>query len=246
MSIFKQRKKTKRTIHNDILAENSPFTFTEAYKTLRTNFNYAALNGQHKRIIVTSSIQGEGKSSVSINLATALAANGSKVLLVDADMRNPSIHRYLRIKRPANTGLSSVLVGDASLEKCLFQTPQGFTVLLGGPIPPTPVEMLSSKTMSELMDFLSQHYDYVICDAPPVGVVTDAAVLSLICDGVLFVIKQRYATKFQVHNAMQKLESVKANILGVVMNQYNIKEDSGKNYGYYRYKKYYYKYGDNN
>ena len=246
MSIFKHKKKHKHSVHNDVLSSASPFNFSEAYKVLRTNFNYAALNGQHKKIIVTSSIQGEGKSSVSINLATSLALNGAKVLLVDADMRYPSVHRYLRTKRPANTGLSSVLVGDCELEKSLFQTPQGFTVLLGGPVPPTPVEMLSSKTMSDLMDFFSQHYDYIICDAPPVGVVTDAAVLSSVCDGVLFVIKQKYATKAQVHSAIQKLESVNANILGVIMNQYNIKEDSGKNYGYYRYKKYYYKYGDSN
>lgn len=229
----------------EILSEDSPFAFSEAFNSLRTNFNFAALNGEYKKIVVTSTLQHEGKTSVAINLAISLASAGSKVLLVDCDMRNPSIHRRLRIKRPPNTGLSSVLGGESTLENSLFKTSRGITVLLGGTIPPNPVEMLSSKAMSDMLDVLSQHYDYIICDAPPVGLVTDAAVLSTICDGALFIIKQKGAKKKQVHNAINRLKAVNANILGIVFSQYDIKEDATKSYGYYRnYKNCYYDYGD--
>lgn len=228
----------------EILSEDSPFAFSEAFNSLRTNFNFAALNGEYKKIVVTSTHQNEGKTCVAINLAISLAANGLRVLLIDCDMRNPSVHRRLRVKRPHNTGLSSVLGGDSTLENSLFKTSRGITVFLGGAVPPNPVEMLSSKTMSDMMDVLSQHYDYIICDAPPVGLVTDAAVLSSICDGVLFIIKQKDATKKQVHNAINNLKAVDANILGIVLNQYDIKEDATNGYGYYRNYHYYRKYGD--
>ncbi len=105
----------------------------------------------------------------------------------------------------------------------------------GGPIPPNPVELISSDAMKELLQVATEHYDYVLCDAPPVGVVTDAAELSPLCDGVLFVIKQKFANRNQVHGALQNLKRVNAKILGTVLNQYDISKDENKGYGYRSY-----------
>ena len=217
-----------------LINETVPFVYEEAYKTLRTNFKFVAMNGKNRRIVVTSTLQGEGKSSVSVNLAISLVQEGSKVLLIDADMRNPSLHRYLRLKKDPLVGLSTLLSGDMKVGECMLQTEYGFDVIPGGPIPPNPVELIGSDAMQSLLQAAMEHYDYIICDAPPVGVVTDAAALSSMCDGILYVIKQKYANKNQLHSAMRSLQTVNAKILGTVLNQYDISRDSNKGYGHYR------------
>ena len=217
-----------------LITNNAPFEYVEAYKALRTSFNFVALNGKKRKIVVTSTLQHEGKSSVSINLAISLAQTGSKVLLIDADMRNPSLHRYLRLKKDHNVGLSTLLNGDMKVGDCLMRLEHGFDIIPGGPIPPNPAELISSDSMRSLLKVASEHYDYVICDAPPVGVITDAAALSPLCDGVLYVIKQKMANKNQVHTAMQNLHTVNAKILGTVLSQYDISKDAAKGYGHYR------------
>ena len=211
-----------------------PFEYEEAYKALRTSFKFVAGNGKNRRIVVTSTLQGEGKSSVCVNLAISLVQTGSKVLLIDADTRNPSLHRYLRLKKNPAIGLSTLLAGDVKVGDCLLHTDYGFDVITGGPIPPNPVELIGSEAMKSLLQVATEHYDYVICDTPPVGVVTDAAELSHLCDGVLYVIKQKYANKNQVHSALQNLKRLDAKILGTVLNQYDISRDAEKGYGYYR------------
>ena len=211
-----------------------PFEYEEAYKALRTSFKFAALNGKKQKILVTSTLQGEGKTSVSINLAISLAQAGSKVLLIDADTRNPFLHRYLRLKKDMVMGLSTLLSGEMKVGECMLHTDHGFDVIPGGPVPPNPVELISSDAMKSLLHEATQHYDYIICDAPPVGVVTDAAELSPLCDGVLFVIKQKFANKNQVHSALQNLQKVNAKILGTVLNQYDISKDAVTGYGHYR------------
>lgn len=217
-----------------LISATVPFEYEEAYKTLRTSFKFVAMNGKNRKIVVTSTLQGEGKSSISINLAISLMQAGSKVLLIDADTRNPSLHRYLRLKKDPLMGLSAILSGEIKVGDCLLHTEHGFDVIPGGPIPPNPVELISSDAMKSLLQVATEHYDYVICDAPPVGVITDAAELSPLCDGVLFVIRQKFVNKNQVHSALQKLQKVNAKILGTVLNQYDISKDSHKGYGYYR------------
>lgn len=224
----------------ELIAGGAPFEYIESYKVLRTNFNFATANGKYRKIVITSALRDEGKSSLGINLAISLAQADKKVLLVDADMRNPSLHRYMRLKKDPRLGLSTLLNGDAKVGDCLLHTEYGVDVLYGGPVPPNPAELVASDAMRELLQNASERYDYIICDAPPVGIITDAAALSPLCDGVLYVIRQKYASKPQVHSAIKSLRAVNAKILGTVMTQYEIPENPTKRYG--RYKKYGYRY----
>lgn len=177
MAKFFQKNKT---IHDEnkleIVSDKSPFAYVEAYKTLRTNMNFLSRNSQYKKLLLTSSIPGEGKSSVSINLARVLAENGKRVLLIDCDMRKPMLHRYLRAQRFRSRGLSTVLSGNSTLEESIatFSDLQ-FDLMTAGPIPPNPTELLASAEMGNLLELLETRYDYIICDTPPVSLVTDAA-----------------------------------------------------------------------
>lgn len=230
--MLKKRSKVVRVKMPQLINTAVPFEYEEAYKALRTSFKFAAVNGKKRKIVVTSTLQGEGKSSVCINLAISLAQAGSKVLLIDADMRNPSLHRYLRLKKDPLMGLSTLLNGEMKVGECLLNTECGIDVIPGGPIPPNPVELISSGSMKGLLQEAMEHYDYIICDAPPVGIVTDAAELSPLCDGVLYVIKQKFVNKHQVHGALQNLHRVNAKILGTVLTQYDISKDTDKGHGY--------------
>ncbi len=225
--------KNKKSPAIQLVTGNAPFEFAEAYKALRTNFNFVTRNGQSRKILVTSTIPDEGKTSVTINLAISLIQTGKKVLVVDADLRNPSLHIYLNMKRERERGLSTALTGGVQLEDCIAETLLGFDIVYGGPIPPNPVELVTSKEMEQLLDAALEQYDYVLCDAPPVGVVTDAAALSTLCDGVLFVVRQKLTKKGQVLAAVHKLKSVNAKILGVILNHYDMSDMSDKEYSYY-------------
>lgn len=234
----------KKTLHDEnkleIVSDKSPFAYIEAYKTLRTNMNFIFRNNKYKKLVVTSSIPGEGKSSVSINLARVLAENGTRVILIDCDMRKPMLHKYLRAQRFRTRGLSTVLSGISTLEDSVatFSDLQ-FDLMTAGPIPPNPTELLASEEMEHLLDLLAKQYDYVICDTPPVSVVTDAAILSQYNAGVILVVRQKYATFKQAKKAKQNLENVHADILGCVLNQYdvskNVKETKQSSYYYYNY-----------
>ena len=232
--MFVKKKKLLQGKSPRLISSSAPFAYTEAYKSLRTNFQFVALNRENRKIVVTSTLQDEGKSSVAVNLAISLAQTDARVLLIDTDMRNPSIHQYLKMKVNPDVGLSTLLTGRLKVGDCLQETSYGFTLIPAGPIPPNPVELISSASMRGLLDVASQHYDYVICDAPPVGVVTDAVALSPMCDGVLYVIRQKFATKMQVHSALNSLKAVNAKILGTVLSQYDISQDAAKGYGYYK------------
>ena len=234
----------KKTLHDEnkleIVSDKSPFAYVEAYKTLRTNMNFIFRNNKYKKLVVTSSIPGEGKSSVSINLARVLAENGTRVILIDCDMRKPMLHKYLRAQRFRTRGLSTVLSGISTLEDSVatFSDLQ-FDLMTAGPIPPNPTELLASEEMEHLLDLLAKQYDYVICDTPPVSVVTDAAILSQYNAGVILVVRQKYATFKQAKKAKQNLENVHADILGCVLNRYdvskNVKETKQSSYYYYNY-----------
>lgn len=234
----------KKTLHDEnkleIVSDKSPFAYVEAYKTLRTNMNFIFRNNKYKKLVVTSSIPGEGKSSVSINLARVLAENGTRVILIDCDMRKPMLHKYLRAQRFRTRGLSTVLSGISTLEDSVATfSDLHFDLMTAGPIPPNPTELLASEEMEHLLDLLAKQYDYVICDTPPVSVVTDAAILSQYNAGVILVVRQKYSTFKQAKKAKQNLENVHADILGCVLNQYdvskNVKETKQSSYYYYNY-----------
>lgn len=220
--------------------ENSPFAYREAYKSLRTNLNFVSVNNQYKTIGITSAVPGEGKTSISINLAITLAEAGHKVMLVDCDLRRPQIHKYLKIHNN-ELGVSTILSGQSTLEESIFvPTQYKIDVLCAGIIPPNPAELLGSAKMGELIAELKDRYDYVIFDTPPASLVTDSSELSCMLDGVVLVIQQKNTRIDLVLEAKKRLESVNANIIGAVLNGY---KDVVRGRGYRSYGKYAYKYG---
>lgn len=227
-----------------LITKDASFEFTEAYKALRTNLQFASINTKLKKIIVTSSIPGEGKTTVSVNLAIAMAENGQRVLLIDADLRKPHIHHYLKIDQRKVGSLTTALAGITPIEKCIaYFSDLGIYVLTAGPIPPNPAELLCSERMEEFIEGLSENYDYIIIDTPPVSVVTDAAALSRVADGVVMVVRQGYTPYNLALAAKDNLEKVHANIVGCVFNSYDSQKDS-KPYSSYYYKYKSYGYGD--
>ena len=235
------KRDSKYTDSSTLLGSNSPFAYKEAFKSLRTNLSFASINKQCKTIIVTSSIPNEGKSTIAANLAITLAESDAKVLLIDCDLRQSTLRRLLRIRSEYQAGLTSLLTSNASLEECIFRHPKmNCDILLAGTIPPNPAELLSSPQMAALLQKLSERYSYIICDTPPVSVVTDAAALSRYCDGVILVVRQKFSTRQQVLTAKRNLDAVQANIIGTILSCYDMSFDAQGSGTYY---KSYYRYG---
>lgn len=235
----KNRNIATKSRHSEILSDTMPFAYKEAYKALRTNFEFASLNGDIKTIAVSSSIPGEGKSTFSINLAATLAEVGKKVLLIDADLRNPSIHRYLRLKQQDSLGLSNLLSGTATVQDALGHFPNlNIDLILSGTIPPNPVELLSSNKLKEVISNVKTDYDYIIFDTSPVSIVTDAAVLGEACDGVIMVVGQGAAKRDLIQKSKHSIENAGGKVIGSVLNNYISKEDSKNNGLFYEYYEY--------
>ena len=222
----------------NILSANSDFFIREAYKTLRTNTMFA-LAGQDgcKTVVVTSSLQGEGKSITTLNLAISFAEAENRVLLIDCDLRRPKLARLL--DKSASAGLSNLLLDPSLLDSAILPcgTPR-LDVIISGDIPPNPSELLGSARMSALLAQLREKYDYILLDTPPVNMVTDAVVLASKCDGVLFVVRAGQSERGPVMHAVEQLGYAQAKILGFVLGDVTA-EDSRYGYGKYKYKKYY-------
>lgn len=214
-----------------VLGENSPFAVTEAYKALRTNVQFSLPNGGAKCIGVTSATKGEGKSSTALNLAISFSQIGKKVLLIDCDMRLPSIATKLGI--PGVPGLSNILVQAQNINETLrYVTGLNITVLPSGTIPPDPTYLLESSQMATVLNVFKKYYEYIIVDLPPVNSVTDAAILAKQLDGMLVVVRHGVAEYREVNNMLSQLRMANAKILGMV---YNDAPVTGKSY----YKHYY-------
>lgn len=241
----KKRKEESRVLKLS-LDKNAPFMYQEAYKSLRTNINFISSTSDIKSVIITSALPQESKSNVAVNIAINMASEGKKVILVDCDLRKPVLHKYLRVGSH-NQGLTDVLAGKVKLDDAIVKFKDVKVHLLpAGTIPPNPSEMLSQERMRKLVDFLKETYDFVIIDAPPVSVVTDAAVLGNYVDGAILVVRSKFAPKETIQLAKQKLENVNIKILGVVLTRYNAKNATRNSaytysYGY----GYGYGYGDN-
>lgn len=204
----------------------------EAFRTLRTNIQFASPDKPLKTMMITSAGPAEGKSTVLANLAVAMAQSGQKTVVVDADMRRPTQHKLFNI--PQTPGLTNILVGKSTIEHALQASGiEGLSILPSGPIAPNPSELLGSKTMDSLIKTLTEMADMVIFDVPPVVAVTDAAVLARRLDGVLLLINSGSVQQEAALKAKELLENVKANILGVVLN--NVSSKDGPAYYYYYY-----------
>lgn len=235
-------KKTGLTGKNQpLVGSNISFAATEAYKLLRTKIQFSFADDNNCHVIgISSAMAGEGKSLTSINLAHTLSQLDKRVLLIDCDMRRPSLSTKLPIAKVP--GLSNYLAGQVTFND-LFQNcgipgeEDAFMVVAAGRNPPNPVELLSSAKMSKLLAHLREYFDYVLLDLPPVGEVTDALAVAKETDGVLLVVRQNYCNRLAYSAAAQQFEFIGARILGVI---YNYVEESGGGYGKKYYKKYYY------
>ncbi|WP_169945908.1 polysaccharide biosynthesis tyrosine autokinase [Microbispora sp. H11081] len=202
----------------------------EAFRSLRTNLQFIGVDRQPKSLVVTSCLPDEGKSSTSVNLAITMAQAGWRVILVDADLRRPSVPHYLGIE--GGTGLTDVLIERARLDDVVQTWGQpGLSVLPSGRIPPNPSELLGSRGMRSVLARLTEEYDIVIVDAPPLLPVTDAAALGAICDGALLVVRHGKTRREQVVRAGELLASINARLVGTVLNCAPSKR-SGDYYGY--------------
>lgn len=197
----------------------------ESYRKLRTAVGFVALGGERRSsIVVTSSVQGEGKTETSTNLAKVLAEAGARVLLVDADLRRPQVGARLGLDD--ELGLSDVLTGRADLNDVMLSV-DDLSVLTAGTVPPNPSELLGSEAMAELLALLETHFEYVILDAPPLLPVTDAAILSHQAGGAVVVARSGVARQNQLTEALSTLEAADASVYGIVLNDVPVSQIDG-------------------
>lgn len=214
--------------------EHPRTAFAEAVRTTRTNVLLSGINQQHRRLLVTSSVPSEGKTTSALNLAQALAQM-NKVLLIDADMRRPSVNRVFPRGEAPTRGLSQFIAGEAKISDCVRQLEQnGPFVMTAGVIPPNPLELLSSPRFSEALDNLSKVFDFIVIDCAPTLAVSDALVLAKLVDGVIYIVKAD-ATPYQAaQSGVRRLRRIDAPLLGVVLNRIG-ERPHGYGYGRYSY-----------
>jgi len=223
------------------IGEGLNFASSEAFRLLRTNLLFALpfsslREGETCRVVgVTSSMSGEGKSTTALNLGYVLAESGKKVLVVESDMRLPTISSRLKLERGA--GLSSLLAGLCTEQEAV--QPSGIQdrlmVMGSGPTPPNPTELLGSERMKTAVRNLSGDYDFIILDLPPLNEVSDALVTSRLTHGMIMVVRQGYATRSSVGEAMRQMETVGVKVLGFVITYSNSQSAKYKSYYYGRY-----------
>lgn len=237
MAFFK--KNFKKKLNDDssrygvnLVAELYPVSaVSEQFRTVMTNISFANMNGDIKSIMITSSDPSEGKSTFSANLAVTYAKQGKNVILVDADMRKPTVHKTFNV---SNTrGLSTILSGNSTVEDTISYTSiDNLNVITSGPVPPNPSVLLGNRRILDIIKKYNKPNDLVIIDVPPVNTMTDASIISTTVDGTIFVIPENIAKKKNVKVAVSQIKKVNAKILGAVINMSKENVD-GNNYYYY-------------
>lgn len=227
---------------NDVLHKNMNFTATEQYKLLRANLSFTLTEEKSCYVIgVTSSVRGEGKSTTAVNLAYVLAEAGRKVLLIDGDLRLPSIAKKMNIAR--TPGLTNLLLDGKYDQMNDFKVEdlEKWHIVPAGDLPPNPSELLGSGKMERFLKAMTEKYDYIIIDLPPVNIVSDALAISRLLDGMLIVVREDYTSKKDLDSCVMQLKLSNVNVLGFVM---NVIKDEGSHYSRYKkYSRYYRKYG---
>jgi len=226
--------KPGETEKKQITAVQKDFIVMESYRTARTNIIYTMVDaGSCKKIVITSAMSGDGKTTTCLNLAITFAQLGAKVLLIEADLRLPKAQQYLEVK--AKVGLSDVLAGLVELEKIIIHK-NGIDFLPAGSIPQAPSEMLSSKKMAEIMEQLSEDYDYIFIDTPPAALMTDAIMLAKLADGVILVARKGHTRIRDIKAVIDAIMFAEAKILGFILNDTGLSRFSyRKSYNYYNY-----------
>jgi capsular exopolysaccharide synthesis family protein len=230
LALNKKLKKQMMNNQRKLVTKSNPKSpISEQYKTIRTNINFSSVDREMRSVMVTSSGPGEGKSTTVANLAVVFAQEGKKVLLVDSDMRKPTAHYTFNL--PNTFGLTSVLTKQKTLSEVVHTSEvSNLDILTCGPIPPNPAELLSSRAMNHFLGEVYTQYDFVIFDTPPVLAVTDAQVLANQCDGTIIVISSGTTEIDRAVKAKEVLETTKTKLLGVVLNNRELKDT---NYYYY-------------
>ncbi len=231
------------------LSEKTPFSVVEAYKLLRTNLMFTLSKAGCKKIIVTSGLSKEGKSTTCVNLAIVLAQMNSRVLLIDCDLRKSSIHKIFKMN--CVPGISDLMAGLCKPEEAIRDTDQpDLKVVCAGTPPPNPGELLGSDDMEACILRMEKDFDYILIDTPPVNMVSDTLTLSKICDGVVVVVRQKQTVHTDLSKTLSRLAFVEAKVLGMILNdveavrgRYHYKY--GK-YGKYGKRYYEYEYSDSN
>jgi capsular exopolysaccharide synthesis family protein len=219
----------KRQSRRQLVVLDDPRSFSaEAYRVLRTNLHYAPAGTMLRTVLVTSAECGEGKSTTTANLGISLTQTDCSVLLVDADLRRPTLHTLLEVAD--SPGLSSYLSGAAAIEEVVTRTSiPNLSLIACGPIPANPADLLTSRRMRDLLQTVGGQYDMVLLDSPPVLAASDATTLAPVVDGVLLVVGSGVAPEASLRRAKDQLEAVHARILGAVVNRFDA---SGRDYDY--------------
>jgi capsular exopolysaccharide synthesis family protein len=221
------------------LLNNSHSAFAEAYRGLRASVLLSSAGNPPKVIMVTSGMPSEGKTTTAVNTAISLAQLGASVLVIDADLRRPSVHKVFSLS--AQSGLSTCLSRDMELDPLIHSTGvDNLSVLLCGPLPPNPAELISSNRMKEMLKTLKERYDHIVIDSPPLMQVSDSLILSTLVDGVIFVVEGGKSKRHIVQRARRELTQVGAKIFGVVINNVNVHSNSYDDYYYSRFNTDYY------
>ncbi len=237
MSILKTKhKRSTSSVNKKTLHKNLEFTATEQYKLLRTNLDFTLPQDESCSVIgITSSIRGEGKSTTAINLAYVIAEKGKRVLLIDGDLRIPSIAKKLGIH--SKPGLTNLLMGNGAqlrdFQSSLIDT---LYVIPSGEIPPNPSELLGSPRMQTILDDLKGNFDYIIIDLPPINIVSDALSVAPFITGMVLVIRENYTEKKELENCYRQMDISNIKVLGCVLNESKI---GGFSYGKYKKYRYY-------
>lgn len=250
-----KRKNSSRFTKSSIINKDTSFNVTEAFKAARTNLMFMLdSNSDKNSIVFTSYAPLDGKSTTCLNLAITFAQTGARILVIDADMRKPSIHRYMKIQ--SKPGLSEMLAGISDDKPCIYKTDvENLFILPSGTIPPNPTELLISENMEKLIDNCSSLFDYVFIDTPPLGLVTDAAIVGSKTLGIINVVNCQRSRSEDVETIKATIEQAGINFIGCIINsvpvtasskKYNIRNTNyGYNYGYVDYNYYYKKASEN-
>jgi capsular exopolysaccharide synthesis family protein len=233
------RSRQGRSEANDDLSEglvtilDPASTTSEAYRILRTSLLYSLVDTPPKVIVVTSPGVQDGKSTICANLGVVLAQADKKILILDCDLRKPTVHKVFEMRNI--WGIVNLLAGERRLEEVWQQPMAGLKVVTVGPTPPNPAELLDSRSFAEFLDQIRDEFDYVLIDAPPTGLVSDSSILATQADGVLLVLDSRNTRRGSLRQAVRDLESVGTRILGTVMNYVKVEESSYYHkYGHYK------------
>jgi capsular exopolysaccharide synthesis family protein len=228
-----------RDVNQELVTLHAPkSSSSESYRGIRTNILFSSAESPPQVILITSAGPGEGKTITTLNLGIAMAQAGSKVIILDCDMRRPKIHKAFGLTK--DRGISNFLVGGADVDGTVGDTPiPNLDVIPCGPIPPNPSEMLGSNRMADLLNGLRKEYAHILIDSPPATAVTDPIVLSKSVDGVVLVIRAGETAREIVRNGVAQFQAVGANILGAILNGVDVGRDK-----YYYYKYYHYYYGE--